>query len=137
MEELETGPIIASTIGCELVGGETSEMPDVYRPDTFERVGTLIGFVPPERSLPRHADLQVGHCLVGLSSSGPHTNGYTLIRALMAERDYAQAVTPDGESWGMGLVLILSPTQAQTALAMLAESCLIGHLEAGAGVRLA
>lgn len=84
--------------GCRLVGGETAEMPDVYHPDTFEIVGTMMGLAPVD-VFPRVDAMQPGDQLVGLPSNGPHTNGYTLIRAIMAERD-CQAPIPSGrESW--------------------------------------
>lgn len=90
--------------GCALVGGETAEMPDVYRPGTFELVGTLIGTVHADDALPRHDRIQAGDLLVGLPSSGPHTNGYTLIRTVMEGRDPNQLVEPGGASWADALL---------------------------------
>lgn len=90
--------------GCELVGGETAEMPDVYRPGTFELVGTLIGTVRAGDSLPRHDRMRSGDFLVGLASSGPHTNGYTLIRSIMEGRDLDLPVEPDGPTWSDSLL---------------------------------
>ena len=90
--------------GCALVGGETAEMPDVYRPGTFELVGTLIGTVHAADALPRHDRIQAGDLLVGLPSSGPHTNGYTLIRTVMEGRDPNRLVEPGGTSWADALL---------------------------------
>lgn len=90
--------------GCELVGGETAEMPDVYRPGTFELVGTLIGTVHAADALPRRDRMKSGHLLVGLASSGPHTNGYTLIRSVMEDRDLNLPVEPGGASWADALL---------------------------------
>ena len=90
--------------GCELVGGETAEMPDVYRPGTFELVGTLIGTVHADDALPRRDRMKSGNLLVGLTSSGPHTNGYTLIRSVMEDRDLNLPVEPGSASWADALL---------------------------------
>lgn len=65
--------------GIALLGGETAEMPGVYESGEFDVAGTIIGVLERREILPRHT-LRVGDVLIGLSSSGPHTNGYSLIR---------------------------------------------------------
>ena len=62
-----------------LLGGETAEMPGVYQPNEFDVAGTIIGVMEREAILPRPT-IQAGDVLIGFQSSGPHTNGYTLIR---------------------------------------------------------
>jgi phosphoribosylformylglycinamidine cyclo-ligase len=71
--------------GCALLGGETAEMPGVYQPNEFDVAGTIVGVVDRSRILPRTAELQAGDVLIGLRSSGPHTNGYSLIRKIFQD----------------------------------------------------
>ena len=70
--------------GVALLGGETAEMPGVYQPNEFDVAGTIIGVVERDNILPRE-NLKAGDMLIGLKSSGPHTNGYSLIRKIFAD----------------------------------------------------
>jgi phosphoribosylaminoimidazole synthetase len=67
--------------GCALLGGETAEMPGVYAPGAFDIAGTLVGLVDRAALLPR-PDVAAGDVLIGVGSSGPHTNGYSLLRRI-------------------------------------------------------
>jgi phosphoribosylformylglycinamidine cyclo-ligase/phosphoribosylamine--glycine ligase/phosphoribosylformylglycinamidine cyclo-ligase len=69
---------------CVLLGGETAEMPGVYAPDAFDVAGTIVGIVERAAMLPR-PNVHAGDVLVGLQSSGPHTNGYSLIRQIFGD----------------------------------------------------
>ncbi len=75
--------------GCALLGGETAEMPGVYQAGEFDVAGTLVGVVERQRIFPRPG-LAAGDVLIGLASSGPHTNGYSLIRKIVADLDLSQ-----------------------------------------------
>src|SRR4030095_7647968 len=70
--------------GMALLGGETAEMAGVYQPNEFDVAGTIIGAVERDEILPR-SNIQAGDVLIGLQSSGPHTNGYSLIRKVFAD----------------------------------------------------
>jgi phosphoribosylaminoimidazole synthetase len=69
--------------GMALLGGETAEMPGVYREGEFDVAGTIVGVLERSRLLPR-PNLLAGDLIIGLPSSGPHTNGYSLIRTVFA-----------------------------------------------------
>ena len=71
--------------GMALLGGETAEMPGVYAPNEFDVAGTIVGVLERECILPRTSELKAGDALIGLRSSGPHTNGYSLIRKIFAD----------------------------------------------------
>lgn len=68
--------------GAALLGGETAQMPDVYRAGAFELAGTIVGVVQRERMLPK--DVAAGDIILALPSSGLHTNGYSLARRALA-----------------------------------------------------
>jgi phosphoribosylformylglycinamidine cyclo-ligase len=74
---------------CALLGGETAEMPGVYRPEHFDLAGTIVGLVALD-AIPDPNRVQPGDAIVGLPAVGLHTNGYTLARALIAEDEYGQ-----------------------------------------------
>ena len=92
-----------SAAGCTLLGGETAEMPGVYNEGSFDIAGTLVGVAERETLLPR-SDVAAGDVLIGVASSGPHTNGYSLLRKLFAW--IPMDVTPAGFDCPLGDALL-------------------------------
>ena len=70
---------------CALLGGETAEMPGLYAPPDYDLAGFIVGYVEENRILGPHA-VRPDDVLIGLPSSGLHTNGYSLARKIIAER---------------------------------------------------
>ncbi len=70
--------------GCALLGGETAEMPDVYRKGDFDLAGFAVGIVE-RKHLITGDNIKPGDAIIGLASAGIHSNGYTLVRKLFFE----------------------------------------------------
>ncbi|MGI9031236.1 MAG: phosphoribosylamine--glycine ligase [Ilumatobacteraceae bacterium] len=89
--------------GCTLLGGETAEMPGVYAPGAFDVAGTMVGVAERSALLPR-PDVAAGDVLIGVASSGPHTNGYSLLRQVFCWAP--MEVTPAGLDRPLGDALL-------------------------------
>lgn len=93
---------------CALIGGETAEMPDIYNNGEFDLAGTIVGVVDEEQIINGKA-IEAGDLLIGLKSSGLHTNGYSLARKVLFDTyDVADVPddSPEGKSIGQELLEI-------------------------------
>ena len=94
--------------GCSLIGGETAEMPGMYEGDDYDLAGFCVG-IAEKSDLIDGSKVTVGNTLIGLASSGPHSNGYSLIRKVL------EVTNTDPSSLELGgeklIDLLMAPTK--------------------------
>jgi phosphoribosylformylglycinamidine cyclo-ligase len=96
--------------GCALLGGETAELPGFYSPGEYDLAGFAVGIVERSRIIDGRR-VQVGDCVIGLASSGLHSNGYSLVRRIL-ERTGRALDQPMAELNGAPLIdVLLEPTR--------------------------
>ncbi len=95
--------------GAALLGGETAEMPGIYATDDYDLAGFAVGVVEKSRIIDG-STVSVGNALIGIGSSGPHSNGYSLIRKVMQGQDLNAPIRNADDDRTLGKTL-LAPTR--------------------------
>ncbi|NXM08757.1 PUR2 protein, partial [Tyrannus savana] len=118
--------------GCALLGGETAEMPGMYPPGEYDLAGFAVGAVERGQMLPQLDRISEGDVVIGVASSGVHSNGYSLVRKIV-EKSSLDFSSPVGVSGDQTLgELLLTPTKlySKTLLPVLRS----GHVKAYAHI---
>jgi phosphoribosylformylglycinamidine cyclo-ligase len=117
---------------CALVGGETAEMPGLYTPPDYDLAGFIVGCVSEDQVLGSHR-VRAGDVLVGLESSGLHTNGYSLARKIVTERLNlpADSTFPDTNSSVADVLLAVHRSYLSCIRPVVEQVHAIAHITGG------
>ncbi|MGH2446702.1 MAG: phosphoribosylformylglycinamidine cyclo-ligase [Candidatus Limnocylindria bacterium] len=104
VEEIVSGVAAGcAAAGIPLIGGETAQMPDLYRGDDYDLAGFIVGVVA-RADLIEGARVRAGDAVIGLPSSGLHTNGYSLARRILPEETWPKPMPDNGRTIGEALL---------------------------------
>jgi len=119
---------------CSLIGGETAEMPGIYKPGEYDLAGFVVGVVDRDQIIDG-SSIAVGHRLIGIASSGLHSNGFSLVRKVFFERHGYGVMDDIPELGGLLGDELLKPTRiyVDTVLNLLRDFPLSGiaHITGG------
>ena len=96
--------------GCALIGGETAEMPGFYPDGEYDLAGFAVGIVDKKKVI-NGKNIQAGDVLLGIKSSGVHSNGYSLVRKLFGDSDRAELEKYDERLGASPAEVLLTPTK--------------------------
>lgn len=121
LKEIVTGIIEACTESlCVLLGGETAEMPGVYGPEGLDLAGFCVGIVDEDKIIDG-GKIKEGDIIVGLASSGVHSNGYSLVRQALLENGLKLDINRTPQGWNETLAETLTrPTKLYVKAALAA-----------------
>jgi phosphoribosylformylglycinamidine cyclo-ligase len=119
--------------GCALIGGETAEMPGMYPPGEYDLAGFCVGAVEKSKILTGQS-VTTGDVVLGLTSSGVHSNGFSLVRKCIERSGTAVPATLDGKSFKQAL---MEPTRlyVKNVLAALAVHPALGDFACAGGIK--
>ncbi|NP_001164891.1 trifunctional purine biosynthetic protein adenosine-3 [Oryctolagus cuniculus] len=119
--------------GCALLGGETAEMPDMYPPGEYDLAGFAVGAMERDQKLPHLERITEGDVVIGIASSGLHSNGFSLVRKIVAQSSLQySSPAPDGCGDQTLGDLLLTPTRIYSHL--LLPVLRSGHVKAFAHI---
>ena len=118
---------VCRAAGCMLIGGETAELPGVYREDELDFAGTCVGLVERDRVIDG-TRCAPGDVVVGFASNGIHTNGFSLIRALVGDDDFDADLLLAPHKLYLDEVRALRATADVKALAHVTGGGILGNL---------
>ena len=127
-ELVEGAAEVCRAAGCMLVGGETAELPGVYRDDELDFAGTCVGIVDRDDVLDG-SRCEPGDAVIGFPSSGLHTNGFTLVRRIVGDDDFDADLLLTPHRLYLDDVRTLRASTEVKALAHVTGGGILGNLE--------